>query len=341
MVHDDRDQDGREGSIKTSHAAKYTQDWPAYNTAQVNERDQFYRLLSELCEGVRQPVQGRGRPRLPLSDVVFSLVAKVYSTVSGRRFMSDLRAAESKGLVAKVPHYNSAFRYLDRPDVTDLLKGLIESSALPLSAVEHDFAVDSTGFTSSVYDRWFDHKWGKVRKAPRWAKAHMICGVKTNIVTGVEVTPTETADAPFLMQLVNTTAKGFTMREVSGDKAYSSRRNLHAVAAVGAEPYIPFKARTNGIGNKYDSLWHRMWSYYQYRRSEFLAHYHKRSNAETTVAMIKQKFGTRIRSKLPVAQVNEVLCKVLAHNICVLVRSIYELKLEPFLGAPKADPLPQ
>jgi hypothetical protein len=38
--------------------------------------------------------------------------------------------------------------------------------------------------------------------------------------------------------------------------------------------------------------------------------------------MIKAKFGEVVRAKTPVAQVNEVLCKVLCHNLCCLIRSI-------------------
>ncbi len=34
-------------------------------------------------------------------------------------------------------------------------------------------------------------------------------------------------------------------------------------------------------------------------------------------------------AKTPTAQVNEVLCKVLCHNICVLIQSMYELGIEP------------
>lgn len=44
--------------------------------------------------------------------------------------------------------------------------------------------------------------------------------------------------------------------------------------------------------------------------------------------MIKSKFGTRLRSKTPVAQVNELLYKVLCHNLCCLVQSFYELGVE-------------
>ena len=71
-----------------------------------------------------------------------------------------------------------------------------------------------------------------------------------------------------------------------------------------------------------------MFHYYMFRKDEFLRHYHRRSNVETTFHMIKAKFGSRIRSKTPVAQVNEVLCKVLCHNLCVLVQSAYELGIE-------------
>ena len=321
----------RDGTTKITQTTRvtYSQEWSVYNAAQTNEGRMFGELLQSLCSGIPQPEQTFGRPRLPLSDVVFALVSKVYSTMSGRRFTSGLRDAQAAGLVTKAPHYNSAFRYLESGDLTPLLKGLIEQSAAPLRVVESDFAVDSSGFSTSTYNRWFDHKWGKMRSEVKWVKAHLMCGVQTNIVTSIEVTPTESADAPFLAPLVQTTARSFPIREVSADKAYSSRKNLHAIEAVGGTPYIPFKNNTNGVGIRFDGLWNQMWHYYNFNRSAFLEHYHKRSNAETTFSMIKGKFGTAVRAKTPTAQVNEVLCKVLAHNICVVIQSVFELGLEP------------
>jgi transposase len=56
--------------------------------------------------------------------------------------------------------------------------------------------------------------------------------------------------------------------------------------------------------------------------------YHKRSNVETTFSMIKRKFGECLRSKTTTAQTNEVLCKILAHNLCCVIQSMYELGID-------------
>ena len=45
--------------------------------------------------------------------------------------------------------------------------------------------------------------------------------------------------------------------------------------------------------------------------------------------MIKRKFGDHVRSKSDTAMVNEVLGKVLAHNICCVIASQCELGIEP------------
>ena len=186
------------------------------------------------------------------------------------------------------------------------------------------------GFSSCVFERWFDAKWGKMRSEHRWVKAHLMTGVTTNIVTSVEVTPTDSNDCPHLEPLLETTAKQFAVAEVSADKAYLSKRNLELIVNAGAVPYIPFKSDTTGEGPE---LWRRMFHFYQFKRTEFLASYHKRSNVESTFSMIKRKFGASVRSKTPVAQINEVLCKVICHNLCVLVQSIYELGIEPTFWA--------
>jgi hypothetical protein len=139
-----------------------SRDWTAYNAAQSEEKSRFVALLADLCSTVAQPAQmGKGRPRLPLSDMLFASVYKVYVGFSSRRFTSDLRDAFVDGRVNSTPHFNSVSRYLSDPALTNVLKDLITASSLPLKVIEDDFAVDSSGFSTCRYVRWFNRKYGR------------------------------------------------------------------------------------------------------------------------------------------------------------------------------------
>jgi transposase len=321
---------------ETIHRKTYPQAWPAYNTAQTTEKDRFQALLRELCAGIVDPASQKkaGRPRLPLSDMIFSAAFKVYSTLSGRRFMSDLREAQRRGYLSKVPHYNSIFNYLEDPDLTPLLRDLITQSSLPLKSVEADFAVDSSGFMTSRFVRWFDHRYGQQKEQHDWVKCHIMCDVKTNVVTAVEIHGRDTNDSPLLPSLVATTARHFAMAEVSADKGYASKANSEAITQTGAVPYIAFRRDHTGTGG---GAWAKMFGYFTYRRDDFLAHYHKRSNVEATFSMIKRKFGDALRSKSDTAMVNETLCKLLCHNLVVLIHEIHELGIAPVFWANNSD----
>jgi hypothetical protein len=62
---------------------------------------------------------------------------------------------------------------------TYLENALVTASALPLKAVETDFAVDSSGFSTSRYVTWFNKKHGKEMDNREWVKVHLMCGVRT------------------------------------------------------------------------------------------------------------------------------------------------------------------
>ncbi len=101
--------DGTE-TITKSMKVTCTQEWHNYDDAQMHEQERFLPLLRDLCDGIPQPEQTFGRPRLPLADVVFGAVYKVYSNISGRRFMTNIRDAETNALVTKSPSFDSNYR---------------------------------------------------------------------------------------------------------------------------------------------------------------------------------------------------------------------------------------
>lgn len=318
-----------EGKITQTKGVKvtYSQKWKAYDNAQTNERLFFIRLLSDLCSSIEQPDYEFGRPKIPLQDMVFCSAMKVYSTFSLRRFMSDIKIAKEMGYLDKVPCFASIGHFFKKEELTPILKELIKLSATPLASVEKDFTIDSSGFSTSRFARYFDYKWGKQTKYRIWMKAHLLSGVKTNIVAGVEITEGHSNDSPQLAPLMRGVKERFDIKEVSCDRAYSSRENLKLIEDEGALPFIPFKKSVTGKRVKYP-VWRKMYHYFLYKHEDFMEHYHKRSNAETVFHMIKTKFRDNLRSKDKTSQVNELLIKVLCHNICVVIQEINELGIK-------------
>lgn len=308
----------------------YPRNWPAYNLAQTSEKWLFQMLLADLCRGVVEPEQRRGRPRVRQADRVFSMAYKVYSMFSARRFTTDLKSAQKDGYISKASHFNTVLRFFRDPSMTPLLTELVVQTSLPLKYIEDCFATDASGFASLRYLRWQEERATKRKKSKEWVKVHLMCGVKTNIITAVEVSPAYEHDSLYFRGLLRQTAKNFEIAEVLADKGYSTKPNLEAVKKIGGQPYIPFKSNAkrsevSEIMPETQQIWDELLSYYNDHFEEFLRHYHKRSNVEVTYSMIKRKFGETLRAKKDQSQINEVLCKVLCHNVVVLIHSMFEL----------------
>jgi transposase len=318
-------------------APKYSQDWKAYDRAQGREKDRVQAMLYDLCRMVPEPIyDGIGREPHKLRDRLYAMLFKVYSTLSSRRFGSDMRDAVDRGHMTKaIPPSKINYAMRD-PRMTDILKELIVQSAAPLKCVNQDFAIDSSGFGSCKFDRWFDEKYGKERSKNRWVKVHIACGVKTHVVTAVRILGKDAPDSPQFAPLVRETRRHFEISEVSADKAYASLENFEAVANAGGTGFLAFKSNTTGSKG---GLFEKMYHFFKFKQDEYLEHYHKRSNVESTFSMIKRKFGDSVRSKDDVSMVNEVLCKILCHNLCVLNQEECELGIDTSLARPVTKPL--
>jgi hypothetical protein len=327
-----RDHGGKEPDIVADAVPKrptYKQDWKAYNTAQATEKRRLQVLLHELACGLperERPASRRGpKPHL-VRDCIFAMAFKVYCGLSSRRFSTDLLEAHEKGYVTRPIPGAKVTAFFEDPYFTPILKALIAQSALPLRVVETCFAIDSSGFGSSRYERWYDQKYGITRNKCVWVKTHIACGVKTNVVTAVRILDKDAADCPQFVPLVNDTSKNFTIGEMSADKAYASLENFEALAECGGQGFMAFKSNTTGaVGGLFEKAFH----YFQFHREEYLTHYHQRSNIESTFSAIKRKFGDSVMSKTDTAMVNEVLCKILCHNLTCLIQEQETLGIVP------------
>jgi len=314
-------------TMKPKKKKTYSQDWAAYNKAQCQEIEVFDRLLNELVSTIEEPEQtGRGRPRLPLKDMLFCSIQKVYSQLSSRRVHKLFERAEGREQLVHTPHFNVVSKALLREDLTPILRHLVRLSAAPLAGVETKFAIDSSGFRTTCFGSFCQEKHGKT-KHNIWLKAHICSGVRTNVVTDVIITEGTGADCPQFEPLVLGTAERFEIDELSADKAYLSRDNYTLIGKLGGQAFIPFKINSTGRAGG-SPFWKKAFHFFQFHREKFDEHYHPRSNVESTIGAIKMKFGETLKSKKFTAQVNELLCKILAYNITVLIKAFFVADLK-------------
>lgn len=306
---------------------------PTYTKGQTQEMRLVDSLLRDLVAEVPNfpsTIGKGGRPALPLRESLYCAILKVYSGLSGRRACGVYENVRDRGFLGTVPNYMVASRALNRPEATPILYRLLNLSAVPLAGLEDGGAIspDSTGIQTTSFGGWREEKHGEKREK-RWLKVHAIVGTKTHVVIDARVLEANSADAPqFKPLLRGALDAGFRPSTVSADKGYLSRANYSFAEEVGLEALIPFKS--NSIGESQGSAaWRKAWHLFQACREEFDRRYHLRSNVEAAFSALKRKFGENIRSRSPVAQVNEVLCKLIAYNLTVVVHEMFESGIAP------------
>lgn len=317
-----------EGEITEIKSLTCKQNWSKYNLAQTSEIELFDQFLYQLVSYIEEPEPsyGPGRPPHSLKDLIFCCIMKVYSQLSSRRSQCLFHQALQRQQLSERIHYNAISRMLLKKEFTPVLYELVRLSAKPLASVEHDFAVDSSGFRCSSFGYYCEEK-HKTKHWRNWLKVHIITGVSTNIVASVSITDEHSGDSPQFEKLVKDTAEYFQIHEISADMAYSARKNLDLVGKLGGTAYIPFRKGATGT-SRGSRLWNKTFHYFQLHREEFMEHYHKRSNVESTFSAIKKKFGETLKSKNRTAQVNEMLCKIISYNITVLIHEMIALDID-------------
>jgi len=309
----------------------YTQNWTVYNLSQTKEKLMFLKILNDSVNylNIDYKYKGNGRPHYPLEDMIKCCCIKVFNNFSSRRSICELQLAYALGYINKIPHFNSINNYMNNVEITPYLHKLYKLIAIPLTNIENNFAIDATGFSTFNKKKWFYIRFTKLSKKD-YKKLHIISGVKTNIITSARVSKGTRHDHSYFEELVRRTSINFRIREVYADSGYLSRKNCNIVEEVGAIPYIMPKKNTRlrNIVTSGDVAWRDMLKKWRDNKELFRKHYHQRSNVESTFSMIKRKFLPYIRSKTDQAQTNELFCKVVCHNIAVLVNSLFELDVD-------------
>ena len=300
----------------------FQRNWHSYNLFQMEELKYFqeiaFRYINQNIQNQARN-QIKGRPSTNRKDMIFCCLLKIYFNKSSRRLTSILKDAETNGWIEKTPHFTTIIKYFNHPDITKQLLNLIEQTSKELSLIERSFSIDATGFTSTMYESWCGIRYEEPGRRRLFKKVHVMCGNKTQIITAVKITDGHAADTKQFYHLLHKTKRNFKIQKVCADKAYLSVKNYQTASKAGAIPYIPFKEDSTRKHGK-PAIWKTMYREFKEWPEHYAKAYHERSQIESCFSSIKRKFGERLFTKNDTAQENEILTKVLAHNICILTK---------------------
>lgn len=271
-----------------------------------------------------------GRPPVHFKDVLTCfLVWKRFPHMDARTAKGFLDFLKFHRIIdVKVPSTRTLLNYQANPRLKYYLNRAIEETSTPLAGLEDSFATDMTGEKTKTFSPWYCIRTGKHHRRRDHIATHITTGVKTNIVTAIDVRTRRGQDNEILQSHIERISRTFTIHEWSGDGAYYCRDNCRAVSAVGAKPY--FKPRRNANGKSKGCMAFKLMTQeFQQQPDETNEHYHKRSNVESTNESKKQRIGSITRNKNETAKEQDIHGQWVVYNMLVLNRAAYEWNTLP------------
>ena len=257
------------------------------------------------------------------------LIWHKFPNLSSRRAKSFLELLKKFKIInVKIPCFKTLCNYREESLLNNILDELIEESSKPLSVIEHDFATDSTGIRTKLFSTWYSLRCKKRIKRRDHLTVHTTVGVKSKIVTALNVEIKKGKDNVIFRDHVDKTFKNFNIHEWSGDGIYWCKDNCTKVAEKGGKPYFNCKKSWNGKQGGHPA-WKIMNQKYKDNPEDYGKSYHKRSNVETGNQSKKMLHGDKVYSKLNSARVNEETLRWINHNINVLNRAKCEWNITP------------
>lgn len=318
-------------------------DWNAYLKAEKSLGENLPRLARRLFSLLPEPPASQiGRPRIPQADSLLCALLWSINQKNARVEQATRDRLFEEGLISRRVSGCEVSRTLMDKRTTQLLEEALKLSREPFASVDPDaspftlqvtgdtFAVDSTGFTPSRRGRWNTEKHGGSAAGPiPWLKAHLMISTKTHLITSARITGNTgegSGDSKQFAPLLKETAGAFPVGYVVGDGSYAFKDAVNLVRHVGGEPFFPMREDANPKGGG-GRAWGDLIAFFRTQRPAFDAIYHRRSVIESVNSAIKRRFGESLRSRTQTSRVNELLCKLVAHNLVVIVQQVH------FLGA--------
>lgn len=213
------------------------------------------------------------------------------------------------------------YKYRASPVLTVILEKLVLESALPEWVNEDLAGADATGLPHSKGKTWLGDK-SNPNKYREYDKVHAIMGLRSLVIPAVKITRGTWHDSPQFEYIVNKALPQGDIDAVTADSGYISRDNCELVREHGATPYIMPKENAVFRPEPTDA-YEKSVLFATRFPNRFHETYRWRTKCESAFNACKNATGERLRGRTPTSRRNEALCKIIIHNIRMVVMCRY------------------
>lgn len=297
-------------------------DWARYRYFLRHGWSEVLRTLADTVASLPPPYAVRppgtpGRPPTPPRDVVRFLLLRSLEGWSFDETHATLCAlpqlARRLGF-RRIPAAPTAAALIGRIPVP-YLERLVRTLAERLWRPSENLAGDGTGLTTRRFERWMDAR-GRSGLRHVFVKLHALVATRAQFpfFVAARVTNARVNDVTELLPLLEQLPSGRAIGNVALDKGYISKRVAQGIADRGGWPVMDLKRNIGRICAEGHAAWTTMLRDRRGHRREFRCRYRRRAVIEGTFGAFKDRFGSRVRSRIPEHQTREVLVRVVVWN---------------------------
>lgn len=227
------------------------------------------------------------------------------------------------------------------PRIAVLIGILLVFLLQPIAALKSIFASDASGFGTDRKSEYLrvvlklqdkkknskNKKLRQKRKKKDFVKLHITIGTISQMVVCAVSTIGKKREPTQFKTMVEMVSSIFKIKEWLGDAGYLSREACNLVTKQHGIPF--FWPKSNSTAKSKGSYaWADMITMFKQNLEYFKKHYHQRSKVESVFFVIKNYFGSTVSSRRIEEQLNEMLFKVLAYDLCRLSEVAYYMKID-------------
>jgi hypothetical protein len=197
--------------------------------------------------------------------------------------------------------------------------------------------IDATGLETHHVSAYYADRRGARRGRRRWPKLTLVSDIASHFILSAVVTAGPSQDSPQFGPAMRQAAALLPLGCVLGDAGYDGEHNHRLCREVLGVAHTVLALNRRNMGRRWPQAGYRR----QMKRAWPRRLYGQRWQIESTVSRFKRRLSAALTARQPTTQTQEILLRVLTHNLLLLWSAPRGFQQSKCLSKPLASFVPE